>query len=335
MQLQDSLQQEVMTSVNKSLTFDVLYQVIRPDISTFIAASSKLPLKNLDYWECLIRWTISSSLQTSHPQYARFKNYLIGSLKWLDVCNADGFRREKALRTLSGGARNCFLFALVVRKLNDWGPQVREAARDVLPLIAECSDPEIIVDVLFITLPYWNSWGRMGDREKDILMKIILMEKVTESLKKRLIYSTSGPVATVFMQAGRINALDAFLTEIAESSVQPTLRAKAYRCLFESKFVWAEGMTWQWIDKAYGIRRSVPVLKERIIDTKRPFLENLKMATIDRSPIVRRIAGEMLIKELDHIGDEAFRLAKILASDTSLSVSERGRFALADLGKRT
>ena len=44
--------------------------------------------------------------------------------------------------------------------------------------------------------------------------------------------------------------------------------------------------------------------------------------------------GEMLIKELDHIGDEAFRLAKILASDKSPSVSERGRYALADLEKR-
>ncbi|WP_145553742.1 hypothetical protein [Yersinia canariae] len=334
MLLQDSLQQDVITSVKKSLTFDVLYQAIRPDISTFIAVSAKLPLKNLDDWERLIRWAISSSLQTSNPQHARFKNDLIGSLKWLDICNADGFRREKALRTLSGGAPNSFLFALVVRKLNDWVPQVREAARDVLPLIAECSDPEIIVDVLFITLPYWDSWGRMGDTEKHILMKIILMEKVTESLKRRLILSTSGPVAAIFMQAGRTTALDTFLTEIAESSVQPSLRAKAYRCQFDRKFVWAEGLTWQWIDKVYGIRRRVPVLKGRIIDTTRPLLENLRMATVDRSPMVRRIAGEMLIKELDSIGDEAFRLAKVLASDTSPSVSERGRYALADLEKR-
>lgn len=334
MLLQDNLKQEVIESINKALTFEVLYQTIRPDISKFIAATSKLLLKSLDEWERLIRDVISLSLQKYNSKNRKFDSYQVGSLRWLDICNADGFRRERALRTLSGGAPNSFLLALVVRKLNDWVPQVREAARDALPLIAEASDPDFIVDVLFITLPYWNSWGRMGDAEKETLMKIILMENVTNSLKNRILLSSSGPVSTLFVQAGRTAALDSFLAEIAEKSVQPSLRAKAYRCLFEGKFVWAKGLEWQWIDKAYGIRKRIPVLKERIISTTSPFIKNLNMATIDRSPMVRRIAGEMLIKELDNIGDEALKLAKVLASDLSPSVAERGRYALADLEKR-
>ncbi|MBK0099712.1 hypothetical protein IBT49_27410, partial [Erwinia sp. S63] len=99
-------------------------------------------------------------------------------------------------------------------------------------------------------------------------------------------------------------------------------------------FVWAEGLTWQWVDKVHGIQRRIPILKERVISTTRPFINILRMATTDRSPMVRRIAGEMLIKELDNIGDEAFKLANILAKDISLSVAERGRYALADLEKR-
>ncbi|WP_446469677.1 hypothetical protein [Xenorhabdus stockiae] len=333
MLLQNSLQQDVIASVKKSLTFDHFYQRVRPDISPFISATSKLSLKNLDDWERLIRWEISSSLQKYNPKSTKIKSELIGSLRWLDLCNADGFKREKALKILTGGAPNSFLLALMLRKLNDWVPQVRVAARDVLPLIAEQSDPDIIVDVLFIILPYWNSWGRMGDAEKHILMKIIAMNKVAESLKKRLILSTSGPAATIFSQAGRIDALDTFLTEIAELSVQPALRAKAYRCLLESKFIWAEGIAWQWIDKVYGIRRRIPVLNERIVNTTTPFIEYLKMAAIDRSPMVRRIAGEMLIKQLENIGEEAFQLAELLASDISTSVAERGRYALTDLAK--
>jgi hypothetical protein len=39
------------------------------------------------------------------------------------------------------------------------------------------------------------------------------------------------------------------------------------------------------------------------------------------------------IKELDKIGDEAFKLANILATDKSPSVAERGRYALNDLKK--
>lgn len=334
MPLQDTIQQEVVSSIKEALSFNNLYQRIRPDTSSFITATSKLSLKKLDEWERLIRWEIYSALQMDERKSAKSDGKLIGSLGWLDVCNADGFKRERALRVLTGGAPNSFLLALIVRKLNDWVPQVRKAACDRLLLIAELTDPEIIVDVLFITLPCWSSWGRMGDTEKNILMEIITLGKVADSLKRRLIISASGPVSTIFTQAGRTNVLDPFMSEIAELSVQPSLRAKAYRAQFEGKVVWVEGIAWQWIDKVYGKQRLFPVLKERMISPIKPFLENLEMATIDRSPMVRRIAGEMLIKELFNIGEVAFKLAKILASDRSSSVAERGMYALADLGKR-
>ena len=332
--LQDNLQQEIIASVKKSLTFDILYQRIRPDISPFIAATSTLPLKNLDDWDRLIRDTLSSSVSLAPPQRIGLSCHWMGSLSWLDMCHPDGFRRERALRTLCVKAPNSFLFALAARRLNDWVPQVRDAACEALPLIAELSDADIIVDVLFITLPYWNSWGRMGDAEKKSLLAILAMDKVVQALKKRLISSTSGPVATIFMQAGRTGGLDTALREIAELSVQPTLRAKAWRCLLDGKFVWAEGKRWQWIDKAYGLRRRVPVLNERRIATTSTFLECLKRATLDRSAMVRRVAGEMLIKELDNLGEDAVYLANLLAADLSPSVAERGRFALADLAKR-
>ncbi|MDO6406540.1 hypothetical protein [Pantoea phytobeneficialis] len=244
MSLEDSLQQEVISSIKKSLSFNSFYQRIRPDITAFIAATSKLPLKKLDEWERLIRWTIYASAQASAKRNGDAKKQQFGSLSWLDVCNADGFKRERALRTLTGGAPNSFVFALAIRRLNDWVTQVRAAACDRLLLIAELTDPEIIIDVLFITFPYWDSWGRMGSTEKDILMKMVTLEKIAESLKKRLITSPSGPVATIFSQAGRTEALDSFLGEIAELSVQPSLRAKAYRCQFEGKIVWVEGMAW-------------------------------------------------------------------------------------------
>ena len=48
--------------------------------------------------------------------------------------------------------------------------------------------------------------------------------------------------------------------------------------------------------------------------------------------MVRRVAGEMLIRELKLIGAESIKLAELLASDSSPSVAERGRFALDRLG---
>lgn len=331
MHQQDSLQQEIVAAIKKTLNFENFYQRIRPDISPFIAASSQLPLKKIDEWERLIR----SALYLSCAPNSKLKSHLIGSLGWLDLCNGDGHKRERALRTLPGKAPNSFLLALAFRRLNDWVHQVRNAACETLLPIVESTDPDTVVDVLFITLPYWESWGRMGATEKKVIMKIFTMEKVTNALKRRLIISTSGPVTAIFTQTGRTDALDAFLPEIATNSVQPSLRAKAFRCQFESKFVWAEGMKWQWTDKIYGKQRLVPALNQRMICTTTPFIDTLKMATLDRSPMVRRIAGEMLIKELDHVGEEeAFTLANLLASDSSQSVAERGKYALAELKKQ-
>lgn len=333
MLLEESLKQDVREAIKKSLTFDILYQRIRPDISPFLAATSNLPLKSLKEWEKLISWQIELSFYESGYKRTSDKIQQVGSLSWLDLCHGDGFRRERALRTISVGAPDSFIFALVVRKLNDWVPQVREAARDALPAIAAATDPEIIVDVLFITLPHWSSWGRAGEEERATMTGIISMKNVIASLKKRLICASSGPAATVFTQAGRTSLLDNFLSEIAESSVQPSLRAKAYRCLFEGKIVWSAGLEWQWIDKAFGVRRRVPVLKERTLAVSSPFIKTLRLAIVDRSPMVRRVAGEILIKELENIQDEAFTMANQLASDISESVAERGRFALACLEK--
>lgn len=332
--LNDSLQREVVASIKKSLICNDFHHKNEPDISSFIATTSKIPLKNLDEWEQLIRRKITPPFQKNSLKYFEPKSCMADSLTWLNICNADGFKRERALKELSGGAPNSFLLALVVRRLNDWVHQVRNAACDLLPLLAQHSDPEIIVDVLFIMLPHWDSWGRMGNKEKNVLVEVISMDKIAKSLKGRLISATSGPVATIFSQVGRTDTIDKFLPEISGLSVQPFLRAKAYRCQFERKFIWVEAGAWQWI-KAYGARRRIPILNEREIFTAKPFLETLRKAISDRSPKVRRIAGEMLIKESNNIGEEAFKLATILASDTSPSVAERGNYALANLKKRS
>ena len=52
------------------------------------------------------------------------------------------------------------------------------------------------------------------------------------------------------------------------------------------------------------------------------------MAIKDRSPIVRRVAGEMLVREFKSIGAESIKLAELLASDSSPSVAEWGRYAI-------
>ncbi|WP_445768131.1 hypothetical protein [Rheinheimera sp.] len=47
--------------------------------------------------------------------------------------------------------------------------------------------------------------------------------------------------------------------------------------------------------------------------------------------MVRRVAAEFLIRELEALGDDAKGFAQAFAEDKSSPVSERGRFALKQL----
>lgn len=99
------------------------------DMSSLIEATSRIPLTNLDAWERLIRWEFQKELDNSTPP--KWKVWVKPTLflTWIDLCSGDGYRREKTIRTLSGAAPNRFFFSLAIRRLNDWVPQVREAAQ--------------------------------------------------------------------------------------------------------------------------------------------------------------------------------------------------------------
>lgn len=327
MPYQQEHEEKVLSALKKFAQSVNLESKVVADMSTLVDATTNLSLTNLDLWERLLRWRFSSELKSSMPHNSKFGTQPPRFLTWVDLCSEDGFKREKTLRTLSGAAPNGFFFAIAVRRLNDWVPQVREAAREKLPIIAKLTNPEFVVDVLCIMLPYWNSWGRMEDKDKQVLMEIASIEKVAHSLKSRILSVTAGPMTSVLSQMGRTEVLDPFLGEIAKKAIQPSVRAKSYRCLLEGKMVWCAGRHWEWTDKRYCKGHFKPILCERHLVFTSPFLETLKLAAIDRSSIVRRVAGEMLIRELENL-DESLVLAQLLASDSSPSVAERGKFAL-------
>lgn len=328
MRQRHDLEEQVISAVKKfSASINSGSKVVA-DMSLLVEVTTKLPLSNLDYWERLIREEFSSALvSTSRPKW-KIWSKPSQFLTWLDLISWDGYKREKTLRTLRGAAPNSFFFALAFRRLNDWVPQVREAAREKIPLIASVSNPAHVVDALCATLFHWNTWGRIGNLEKNALLEIVSSETMGEALRLKIISSTSGPMALLFAQIGRTPVLDKYLGEIAETAVQPSVRAKAYRCQLEGRMVWVEGRKWEWTDIRYCKGRLMPIVAERTISTGALFLEILNKSSSDRSPIVRRVAADFLIREFDALGEESLRLANLFASDKSPSVAERGRFAL-------
>ncbi|MER2163175.1 MAG: hypothetical protein ABS921_03535, partial [Psychrobacter alimentarius] len=229
---------------------------------------------------------------------------------------------------------NAFSLALAVRRLNDWVPQVRTAAREVLPSMLKSTEPKYVTEVLCMLLINWHSWGKIEEIDKHLFLDMVISEKMALLLKSRLISSTSGPMPSLLSQIGRTGILDNYLNEIASNAVQPYVRAKAYRSLFESRMTWVKSREWQWIDKYYGEQKLVPIIAERKIDVQTPFLELLNRSAVDRSPIVRQVSAEFLIRNIESLGIHARNLAEKFAADKSANVAEQGRFVLIKLDEK-
>jgi hypothetical protein len=59
----------------------------------------------------------------------------------------------------------------------------------------------------------------------------------------------------------------------------------------------------------------------------------LKAAASDRSSIVRGVASEALVREMNTVGIPTLDLARRFAEDVSSPVAERGKFVLKKLGE--
>lgn len=330
----DQLQNEndVLTAVRRFLRSSIDHRDEAEAMSSVVEVTSHLSLTNLEVWEGKLRMELWE-IDRFPPSRWKFWSISRRSVSWLDLCNGDGFRRELAFRALSERAPNGFFLTLALRRLNDWVPEVRAAAREHLPMIVERSDPNYVVDALWTTLSHFSTWARIGDAGRQVLVDLISLGDLAVALKSRIVSATSGPTATILAQIGRTPILDRWLDEIATSAIQPAVRAKAYRSQLKRRIVWVVGRRWVWTELKWCKGRFEPVLGERPLSPDRPFVEILRMALVDRSPFVRRLAGEFLIQQLSAIGDESVELAESLASDPSPSVAERGRFALAQLGK--
>ncbi len=316
----------ISPQVNKKQVLEAVRNILcnrasAPALSEYIGVTSGLPVSKLEYWERTFRYEIELA---SYSQRLSLNSRRL--LPWVDCCSGNGYRREKALRALNEGAPNGFLCALVLRRLNDWVPQVRAAAREHIPVMAAHTQPDHLVEALWALLLHFHTWGRLQTEDLEVLMSLLSI--VPSRLVAKLLQATTGPAAGILGQLGRTPILDQCLPTLCAQAMQPAVRAKAYRSQLEERMVWFEGRKWVWTDRRWCQGRYVPVLGERKIHVYRPFLELLAQAAQDASPIVRRVAGDVLLAKLDSIGVDALPIAILLSEDAYPSVAERGIFAL-------
>ncbi|MEH6809019.1 MAG: hypothetical protein V7651_09210 [Hyphomonas oceanitis] len=305
---------------------------ISPGVAeAFVDETKRLPLTHISDRVHAIRMVANKVGRLPEDQLeVRRRHAQRGATCWYDLLSGDGFRRERFLLEVHEGAPSAFLLTMFLRRLNDWVPQVRVAARQAAENVLDRTDPDIVGEVLWSILSVRNSWKRMRGDESAVLDAGFERPSITPYLVRRLLSETAGPTARVLQQACRGASLDPYLPRLAEAALQPAVRGTAYRMLMEQRATWADGWRWRWTDKSLGERVREPKIAERTLTISVDLRELLVSAANDPSAAVRRVAGDALISHRDELGDFATVLAEKLATDPYPSIANRGRFILRE-----
>lgn len=320
-------------AIRKLLSADAAASEVAGLMAHVVSETKSVPLKKMDAWERSIREEVWAAERAATENSWKFWRRPRRFTSWLDLCSHDGRKREAALRVTSAGAPSAFLLALALRRLNDWVPQVRNTARETLPELASNSEPQDVADVLWSLLEHWSTWGRMEPADREAVAAIASSAPVSLALRSKIMSTTSGPAALVLSQCARLASFDSWIGEFAQGAIQPAVRARAFRWMFVGRSSWVVAYKWKWTDVAYCKGKLEPILESRDLPASQPFMATLSAAMEDRSPMVRRVAAEFLVRELASLGENALVLAHRTASDPNPSVAERGNFALKQLNQ--
>ncbi len=311
----------------------------------FVKATSNLPLGKVKLWELAIRQDLDwgaqepAAYKPAPSKWQFWKRWVQDappeipkrSVTWVDLCHGNGYRREHALRELPLAVPNALLTLIVLRRLNDWVPQVRVAAVERVRNSFDKIAPEYACEALMEVLLTWNLWGRMEHDGKEAVMLLASRQDVSRLMLERVRRSPVGPMAELLSQLFRVATVDDSLLSVAQTAVQPKVRARAFSFLTEGKATWSVGRRWEWTRLQECKGRWESISESRPLRTTVDFEHCVALAARDRSHFVRAVAAEALIQKREQVGDWGNELALLLADDRSTMVSGRARYVLENL----
>jgi hypothetical protein len=245
---------------------------------------------------------------------------------WLFLFHGNGYVREAALDAINDPPASPFFFAALAWRLNDWVPQVRDAAAECAQRVLPRISADIAANAALYLLVRRLAWRRWND-EAAVLDLVFGRTDVITAMAKRLQQQSTGSLATLMRNALRYPDIDEHLPHLAANAVQPSVRAIAYQCLIAGKASWQTGFETVWIDKVYGLYRSIPKLGSRETKVAGPAGDWIRAAAYDRSSIVRKVAADALIADRARSLDAAALIAR-LAKDRHSAIRSRADFML-------
>lgn len=206
----------------------------------------------------------------------------------------DGHVRAAAIEASANAPPLAMALALLIRS-NDWVAEVRALAMKRLPPALdrlEASQLDRLMPLMLDRMPDW----RREDLDRAPVRRLLAHPCLQEAALRRLRDDRSGPLSRrlrfLLCEAG----YDHRLPDLATGARSSQVRAMAMEALLSGTAQWSDGWTWTWVDKPMGLRRRERRWQSRPLLAPVTHDGLLAAAASDRSPIVRRVAADALIR---------------------------------------
>ncbi|WP_166507202.1 hypothetical protein [Frigidibacter mobilis] len=210
--------------------------------------------------------------------------------------HGDGFIREAALNALAAPIRLPVVAYELMRRMNDWAPEVRAAAWSAIARCFRQTDPSVLAPAAWIVLLDARSWGRWQEGYFRLLDELFEHPGLFSALIMRLLNESRNGSGTVFRALCQSTEMDRCLVDLAARARQPHLRAGALNCISSGKVVWPLGKSRKvWVDKSLGEYKVVADYGSRPLSVHLDLESILEQALRDRSAAVRKEALDALI----------------------------------------
>ncbi|MBR0898276.1 hypothetical protein JQ616_25225 [Bradyrhizobium tropiciagri] len=243
---------------------------------------------------------------------------------WLFLFHPSGYLREAALCHIATPPSSPFFLAALAWRLNDWVEPIRRAAMECFSRVSADIPAAIAAEAAIYLLERRFVWGRWSD-EVATLDPIFARGDVLAALAAELERRPTGRLSGCLRSALRYPGIDQHLPRLATAAIQPPIRAIAYQCLILRKLSWPVGFDWVWLDKVYGLRRRIPKLDSRDIESDQLLADLIARGIRDKSAFVRKIVADAMIAVRSQVAEEG-PLVALLANDPNPAVRSRGDF---------
>jgi hypothetical protein len=250
----------------------------------------------------------------------------VHELEYLFVFHYNGRLRQAALEKINGALPAPFAAALILWRMNDWVPQVRQAALSCAQRTFPKTNAKILVTVVRRLLPRIGHWQRWGDTSK-LVRDLLVRDDVRHLLVQHMMSGSAGSDARVFRQLLHDPAIDPYLENLAFKARNPMVRFLSAKAILTAKVSWQVGWKSVLHDRLEQNRRQEQVFEHRALEVNFDLVDLLPRLSVDPSPLVRSEVLEFVMRHKAEFPTSTQIVAK-LANDPSKAVRERAEFIL-------